>query len=209
MLLLDIPVVFICPAHNEKYKARKEYMFDFLLKLGFKNVTMFKSRNDMHYSKCIAMATNEILLKYIDEPILLLEDDIELSEWAHLNMEIEIPENTDAFYLGFGRYGGSKTDPTESNGYNSTQITHISDIHIKIINMLDAHAILYVSKQYKQSIMAEMDKVLESDTLMINDVMISRIQDSYNVYAYKYPFFYQTNKLGNPHYKKDCTNFRF
>ena len=35
-----------------------------------------------------------------NEPILLLEDDIELTEWVS-DMNIEIPEETDAFYLGY------------------------------------------------------------------------------------------------------------
>lgn len=210
MLLLDIPVIFICPDHNEKYRARKNYMFDFLYKLGFKNVTMFKSESVNKYPKAVAEDTYNILSMILnDEPFLLLEDDIELSEWAHVDMQIEIPEDTDAFYLGFGRYGGSKTDPQESNGYNSASVIHISDSHIKLINVLDTHAVLYISKRYKQAVMNEMKVILDTDIPMISDVIISRIQENYNVYAYKYPFFFQTDKLENPWYKKDATNFRF
>jgi len=210
MLLLDVPVVFICPDHNEKYRERKEYMFDFLKKLGFKNVTMFKSRNDMYYTKCLSNALHSILLENLnDEPLLVFEDDIELSEWAHSDMQIEIPNHTDAFYLGFSRYAGSKTDPRYSYGYNSALISYISDKHIKIINMLDTHAVLYISKCYKQAVIDQMKIILDAEVEMIIDVMITRIQENYNIYSYKYPFFFQTDKLGNPHYKKDCTNFTF
>ena len=209
MLLLDVPVVFICPDHNEKYNERKQYMFDFLQKLGFKNVTMFKSRSDMHYSKCIAEATCEILSQNMDNPVLLLEDDIELTEWAHSDMEIDIPGDTDAFYLGFGRFGASRTSFTDSNGCDSSEVIYISDKYIRVINMLDAHAILYISRRYKQAIIDQMKKMFASHILMINDVLIAHIQQDYNIYAYKYPFFFQTNNLGNPEYKNYCTNFRF
>ena len=208
MLLLDIPVIFICPDHNEKYRERKEYMFNFLEKLGFKNVTMFKSRNDLCHTKCIADATFEILSSNLnDSPLLLLEDDIELSEWV-TDMNIEIPENTDAFYLGFSKYAGSYI-VNSSIGYNSAAVEVISEKHVRVLNMLAAHAILYISKRYKQSVINEMKTMLNSNISMISDVLIARLQPQFNIYAYKYPFFFQSENLGNNWYAKDATNFRF
>lgn len=207
MLLLDVPVVFICPDHNEKYRERKEYMFDFLKKLGFKNVTMFKSGSES-YPLCLIKATQDILESRLDnEPILLLEDDIELTEWVS-DMNIEIPEDTDAFYLGLSRYAAASTE-NYSLGFGSTQFQPISDIHIRILNMLSTHAIMYVSKRYKEAVMNEMKKIINTGSGYINDIAIARIQKDYNIYAYKYPFFYQSDKFGNQLHVKDATNFRF
>jgi len=208
MLLLDIPVVFICPDHNEKYTARKEYMFEFLQKLGFKNVTMFKSRNDLSHTKCLADATFDILSSNLnDQPILVIEDDIELSEWV-TDMNIEFPEDADAFYLGFSKYAGSY-EKNGSLGYNSVSVEHISEKNIRILNMLATHAILYISKRYKQAVINEMEMMLNSNISMISDVLIARLHKDYNIYAYKYPFFFQTEQFGNGWYPMDATKFRF
>jgi len=209
MLLLDVPVVFICPDHNEKYTARKEYMFNFLQKIGFKNVTMFKSETSEIYPKCVAEDTYSILSSRLDdEPFLLVEDDIELTEWV-TDMNIEIPQDTDAFYLGFSIYGGSKTSPIESNGYGNINVQPFLEKYVKILNMLGTHAVLYVSKRYKQAVFDLMETIIESDIPMISDVMITRIQENYNIYAYKFPFFFQSDKLGNHFHAKEATNFRF
>lgn len=207
MLLLDVPVVFMCPDHNEKYKERKEYMFDFLQKLGFKNVIMFKSGTEL-YPRCHIQATYDILKSRIDDsPFLFLEDDVELTEWGN-DMNIDIPENTDAFYLGFSKYAGSLTNQC-GNGYNSVNVSHISDKNIRIINMLSHHAVLYISRRYKEAVMNQMETLLNSDQFAWTDVTISRIQEKYNIFAYKYPFFYQSDKFGNHPDLKDATNFRF
>ena len=202
--LLDIPVVFICPDHNEKYRERKLYMFDFLQKLGFKDVTMFKSGAEK-YPLCLAKATYDVLSSRLDDsPFLLLEDDIEATEWFHTILEY--PENTDAFYIGFSKCGGSKTiDRWEG----SSQIEYITTRYIRILNMLSAHAIVYVSKQYKESVMNEMNKIIEDNIVASNDVPISRLHETFNILGYHYPLFFQSEKFGNTMHVKNETNFRF
>ena len=207
MLLLDIPVIFICPDHNEKYRERKEYMFTLLLNMGFKDVTMFKSGNES-YPLCLVQATHDILeTKLDDKPFLLFEDDIELSEWV-TDMNIEIPEDTDAFYLGLSKYATSYTENC-SIGYNSVSIESISEKHVRILNMLSTHAILYISKRYKEAVMNAMKNIIDTNSGYVNDVLIARLHKDYKIYAYKYPFFFQSDKLGNPWHVKDATNFRF
>jgi len=207
MLLLDVPVVFICPDHNEKYRQRKEYMFNFMNKLGFKNITMFKSGNEV-YPLCLVEATHDILESRLDDkPFLLLEDDIELTEWV-TDMNIEIPEDTDAFYLGLSKYAASY-EKNDSLGYNSVAIEAISEKHIRILNMLTTHAILYISKRYKEAVMNEMKNIIHTKSGYVNDVLIARLHKHYNIYSYKYPFFFQSENFGNGWYPMDATNFRF
>lgn len=204
MDLLDIPVVFICPDHNEKYQQRKNYMLGFLHNLGFKNVTMFKSGTEK-YPLCLAKATYDILSSRLDDsPFLLLEDDVETTEW--FTNELVYPENTDAFYFGFSKSGGSKII-NSWEGFSQTEI--ISTKYIRILNMLSTHAILYVSKRYKEAVMNEMMKLIENDISHYNDVAISRIQDKFNIYGYHYPLFFQSDKFGNVPHVKEYTNFRF
>jgi hypothetical protein len=208
MKLTDIPVVFICPDHNEKYQARKLHMFTLLHKIGFKNVSMFKSETGQ-YPTNTTKAERDILLERLDdEPFILLEDDIELSEWADIDMEFEMPPDTDAFYLGYSRYGGSYT-ANNSNGIDSVEICHIDDTYIRILNMLSAHAIMFVSRKYKQTIADILTSYLQNDPYHYADILMARQHKQFNIYGYKYPIFYQSDNLGNPPNVKDATNFRF
>jgi hypothetical protein len=202
MKITDIPVIFICPDSDEKYSERKTHTINILSNLGFKNVSMHKSGTEK-YPLCLSIAYSTILKNNLnDDPLIILEDDNEISEW--FQDEIDYPKNTDAFYLGFSKCGGSRTDNVD-NG--DSIIEFIGPKHIRILNMLSGHAILHVSKRFKQEIINLFDHYITNNIPYYNDVLISRIQNKFNVYGYYFPFFYQSAGLGNnPHVEK-MTNF--
>jgi hypothetical protein len=199
--LTTIPIVFICPDSNEKYSRRKTHMFNLLNNLGFKNISMFKSSTD-NYPLCLNKAFANVLKNYCDDsPVLILEDDVQITEWYH--KYIEIPKETDAFYLGFSKSGGSLTENTHMG---NCVIENINLDHIRIHNMLSGHAILYISKRYKEAVI----NVLESVNIpYYNDVLISRIQKNFNIYGYYYPLFYQSSLLDNSIHVENETKFNF
>lgn len=201
MYLKDIQVVFVCPDSNEKYTRRKMHTISLLMILGFTNVSMYKSSTE-NYPLCLRNAFVEILTKHLDDsPVLILEDDVDITEWYH--DQIEFPEETDAFYLGFSKSGGSKT---ENKDEGDSKIERLNSTYIKILNMLSGHAILYISKRYKQAVIDVLNSV---DVPYHTDVLISRIQEKYNIYGYYYPFFYQSSKLDNTLHVELATNFKF
>ena len=203
MKLIDIPVFFICPSHNEKYVTRENHMYDLLRRIGFKSITHFKSTTEQ-YPTCLVKATTDILNQNMnDEPILILEDDIEMYTESITN--IDLPENTDAFYLGFSKDGGSKT----RNSHEGPSIVgKISDTYIKIFNMLSAHAILYKSKRYKQRVVDALNEIVDKKGYY-NDVVLSRLQSDYNIYGYYYPVFYQSVKYDNSIGVENQTRFYY
>ena len=204
MKLVDIPVVFICPDHNEKYTARKQHMFQLLEKIGFKNIQHHKSGTEA-YPTCLAKAFMDIMKHHLDdEPLILMEDDVEPFLDLDSETEIEIPEDTDAFYLGFSKSGGH---PDLNSHQGSSIIQKVSDKYIRIVNMLSAHAVLYKSKRYKKRIIELMEGILQNG--YHSDVVISRIQVYYNLYGYHYPLFYQSVNWGNVQHTEDFTRFRF
>ena len=208
MKITDIPVIFICPDHNDKYHRRKEHMFSILDKIGFKNVSMFKSGNES-YPNCLSKATYDILSNNLnDDPVLILEDDIDITEWADFTKDFETPENTDAFYFGFSKHSASYDYPC-TGGYWTVNIIHIDDKYIRIQNMLSTHAILYISKRYKEAVMNGMSYCLCQKEPIPSDVVIGRLHKDYIIYGLKYPFFYQSSDFGNTWYSPDATNFRF
>lgn len=177
-------------------------MIHMLHTAGFKNVEMFKSGTE-RYPSCLVQANIDILSSRLDDtPFLLIEDDVDITQWFDITKPLYIPSNTDAMYVGFSKYGGSKT----INLYEGqSEISRISNSFIKIHNMLGTHAILYVSRRYKQSVIDELNKILDQPDYN-SDVIISRIHNNYNIYGYHYPLFYQNAALGGA---QDATYFRY
>jgi hypothetical protein len=188
--LTDFKVVFICPDHNEKYHTRKVYMENLLKSKGFKDVVHFKSGNE-RYPLCLTIAIKDVLTKYLDEPILVLEDDVEIFGTT----EFTIPINTDAIYLGLSQCA---SHPTENYNVYYAQFEPYSDSQVKVKNMLSAHAILYISKTYKEKVIKVLEGCINSSDRYVSDMEVSRIQKDFNVYANKIPIFFQSNKFNDP-----------
>ena len=183
--LKEIPVIFICPDHNEKYNKRKIHMNQLLIKLKFNNIIHYKSGNE-RYPKCLVEATIDIFNKY-EPPFILLEDDVD----TYLNYipdELELPNNADAYYLGLSNGAG---DLVKNCDNGESKFIYINNNIIKVENMLATHAIMYITKKYMNNVIS----IFNQFPNYYNDVAISKIQNLHNVYSCKYPFFYQTKLL--------------
>jgi len=178
--LKEIPVIYICPDHNEKYHKRKIHMDELLNKLEFKNIIHFKSSTEK-YPFCLNNATIEIFTKY-KTPFLLLQDDIEVTR--DIPDTIEIPDDTDAFYLGLSTGGGHV-----SNNYDDGDSIYenINNNLYKIKNMLCAHAILYITSNYTNYFRNQ----LITKPTYYDDVVASQIQNKFNIYCHQESYFYQ------------------
>uniref|UniRef100_A0A6C0IIH0 Glycosyltransferase n=1 Tax=viral metagenome TaxID=1070528 RepID=A0A6C0IIH0_9ZZZZ len=185
MKIQDVKVVYICPDHNEKYKKRKQHMQTLLKRIGFKDIVHFKS-SSVNYPLCLTLATIEILKKYMDEPILLLEDDIEFTGVDNF----DYVEDADAIYFGIGKSGGH---PKENIHRGNAIFINYSPNQVKVHNMLTAHAILYISRRYKSAVIQRLQENINT----FNDVVISRVQPHFKVLANKIPSFYQSSKFND------------
>ena len=188
---LNVKVVFICPDNSPKYTARKHMMLWLLETVGFSNIEHFKSEN-IPYPRGLVQATRDILKKYIDEPVLVLEDDI-----AYTGIStIDIPDGADAFYLGLSECAAHPVfqhHALELSKFEQTSSEHT----VRILNMLSAHAILYLSRPYKEAVIEAMEyNLIRGYT---NDVSIAHLQPSYNIYASKIPSFYQSRAFNPTH----------
>lgn len=196
MKINEMKTIYICPDHNEKYHERKLYMDNLLTTLNFTDFTHYKSGTDS-YPKCLCDANIDILQNNLNNPILILEDDL-----GYIGMDdIEIPDDADALYLGLSKSGGH---PTENRDLGSSVFSPYSDKLVRVGNMLTTHAILYISPRYKEAVI----NILKSNTSHYNDVLISRIQKDYNVYALKKPIFYQAAKFGNVQHVENWTKIQ-
>jgi hypothetical protein len=180
-----LKVIFICPDHNEKYQKRKAHMVALLEKIGFKDVIHFKS-SAVKYPQCLTLATIEILTQYNNEPILLLEDDI---EFTGVDTFDYVPD-ADAIYFGISRSGGH---PRQNTHLGGCKVVPYSAKQVRVMNMLTTHAILYLSSAYKNAVIAQ----LRRNLLAHSDVMIARLQPNFKILANKAPSFYQAAHLNN------------
>ena len=136
--LTDLPVVYI---NLDEQVDRKEKLEENLNELGFKNIIRISGFKDPDPNRGCAYS-HALGLEEVDPPFILLEDDC-----MPLNFidEIEIPDETDALYLGISSWG-------RMNGHSGPCVQweyadQRTDL-VRVWNMLAAHAILYLNPDY-------------------------------------------------------------
>lgn len=196
MKLQDCKIVYICPDHNERYHKRYLHTQTLLESIGCKNVTHYKSGTE-DYPRCLLKAQMTILIANMDEPVLMLEDDIDFTGVDTFDF---VPD-ADAIYFGLSKSGGH---PTKNLDFGSAIIEPYSDNQVLVKNMLATHAILYISKEYKQAII---NLFLEYFNITHHtDVLISRIQTNYKILANKRPQFFQSVRYNDGMHIQNWTN---
>jgi len=193
MNIRDLKVVFICPNHNEFYQKRCEHMKIMLKENGFKDVVHYKSSSES-YPKCLSQAFIDVLSQY-DEPILVLEDDVEFT-----NVDIFEFVIADAIYFGISKSAGHKH---ENKDDGMSLFENYSDTQVKVINMLATHAIFYITREYKNAVI----QALQNDSHSHSDVVISRLQSRFKILANKNPSFYQSSKFNYSKHSENWTKF--
>lgn len=197
MRIQDFKAIFICPAHNEKYIARKEHMESLLRSNGFTKIEHYKSGTE-DYPKCLLSAYIDIMQQNMNEPFLLLEDDVEFTGIS----EFDFVEGADAIYFGLSRSGGH---PTENIHQGWAVLAPFSDTQVRVLNMLSGHAILFISKEYKEAIINAFTEKL--DVVYYNDVIMARLQPYFKILANKQPSFYQAARFNKTDHEEKWTKF--
>lgn len=186
--LQDIKAYYICPDHNDKYHTRKLHMDALLTSLGFTNFHHYKSGTDA-YPACLNNAIIDILQQNLDEPVLILEDDVECSG----ALTFDMPDGVDAIYFGLSISAGSETDNIH---YGPAKITGWSETQARVLNMLGGHAIMYVSRAYKERVITVFQA--HAGTRYNTDVLMSRLHKEYLILANRKPAFWQSNRFNAP-----------
>jgi hypothetical protein len=178
--LTKIPVYYI---NLDKDVEKRKNIENLLKGLGFKNVNRFPGILDETKKVGVAKSHNE-LLKYLKNkklPCIVFEDDINIFDFKK---EIEIPANTDAYYLGnsiFGLYNGVGKRKVSVSKYD--QNSH------RVYNMLAAHAILYLNPDYVSFLAQATEFNLSIKTNQ--DKARAETMKYWNIYSSTRPMFYQ------------------
>lgn len=188
MKIQDIKTYYICPAHNEKYMNRKLYMEKLLQNLGFTNFQHQKSSTE-DYPSCLSKAMIDILQQNLNqEPILILEDDVEFTGVDDVYFDSE----TDAVQIGLSKSSASMS----ANRHSGSAVwVSISEDQVRLMNMLSLHAKIQISKEYKLSTIEVLQNAIALKEY--NDVHVARNLQNFFIRANKKPSFFQSDSLEN------------
>jgi hypothetical protein len=181
--LQNIPVYVI---NLKQDTDKKEKILSVLTSAGFKDINLHPGVIAENKTVGVAKSHNNLLkeLSNRDLPCLVLEDDVSIFD---LKTTIDVPLDADAYYLGnssWGLYGGA--------GKKKISVQKVDDNTHRIYNMLAAHAIIYLNKDYV--------KFLDQATSF--NVSIKTNQDKaraetmkyWNIYSATRPMFYQNGR---------------
>ena len=182
--LRKIPAIYI---NLQRDNEKNEYMYNMLTELGFENIIRVEATEfsaERHLSGCSISHFNS--LNEVDVPFIIFEDDCRVKNFQPI---IEIPDDADAVYLGISSWGRMN-----SHSGPFVQYEKVDDNLLKVYNMLGAHAILYLSKEYAS--LCSKISIYYSHISDHQDIGFAEVQRYYNVYAFDDPFFYQTSSNG-------------
>lgn len=137
------------------------------------------SRERLH-AHAVALAHQRALERHLDgEPLLLLEDDVAIE--ADPNWRLAVPADADAVWVGISRYGGPI-------------VQLINPSLSRIERMFSAHAVLYLSRRYKEHAISCVEQC--NACWLPFDIGLAFYQKNFNVYALNQPVFFQANGKG-------------
>jgi len=176
--LLELPAYYI---NIDEDKAVQ--MESLLQSLGFKHIERFQGIRKDPKREGVA-ASHKNMLDYLskkDLPAIVFEDDVSVHKFESV---IDVPDNADAFYLGnscYGLYNGI--------GRKRIAVKELDKNNFRIYNMLAAHAIVYLNKDYIDFLRQAIEFNISIKTNQ--DKARAETMKYWNVYARRKPMFYQ------------------
>ena len=164
-------------------------------KIGLKNHTRISGiENKNRVLGCGLSMFQSVSTALKSLPTLILEDDVKTTE--HYKNIIEIPDETDAIYLGISHWGMSQGLPHST--INGTHREYYNKTFLRIKNMCSLHAVIYLSEQYTNAIIEAIDECNvknKSNTYYGNighvDIGTALTQKDFLVLTPNKPFYYQ------------------
>ena len=212
ILLNEIPAYYINTDGDMNRNVRIKELLNSLKFSSFARVPGFYSGDgpDHHRIGC-AKSQISILKQMLDRedftPFILFEDDIDLRKnFNSLDLLVDIPDDADALYLGLSVSGtgsgshksGWFCEPAVAGKYNN-----LNNIH-KVTNMLNAHAILYLSKKYTETVYLAQHLALADSEIVAGDCAVAYyVNKNFNVFALDEPIFYQNDLMDRHFFTQD------
>lgn len=188
-MIIDITKLPTFYINLDEKKERRKKMESLLKNHGFTDFERFSGKRADKRVGC--SMSHAALLSHISKhniyPSLVLEDDLAI---YNFRKEIYVPDDADAMYLGFSRYGWNHNQ--EEPFPKSLKITELNDEYHRVYNMLGRHAIIHFNPVYDTRCINIMNNFIDDpETYKAGDVSISSFHPEYKVYSLNEPIFYQ------------------
>ena len=188
---IDIRNVKCCWINLDSATENKDMMIEQFEEIGLKDHERLSAREieppsetpktTWHYRGCAQSHIDILENKDNGIPLLILEDDSKIiPEWYHPIIE-DIPEDTDAIYLGV------------SQGSGKYWAQDIGKHFARVKGIFATHAILYITERYKQAVV-DIAKEFVYNRNTPFDLGCAGIQQHFNVITPHLPFFYQADE---------------
>jgi hypothetical protein len=189
--MLDLSKIKTIVLHN-RTTDRKNHITSILNKTSLQYTIFDSFPRDSHLLSGIDSLIHiySDLLSKPFEPVLLLEDDVNITD--NFKTCIEIPEG-DCVYLGLSDCFCSFTYNSHTNIPKHKWIS-INEEIVQIRDMLSLHAYVITSRQWLEVLLDCMKCIRENPYNF--DIPVARKMIDYKIYAFKYPFFYQDKIVG-------------
>jgi len=182
--LREIPAIYI---NLDSDIERKEKMESMLKEYGFKNIIRLSATK--HQDRLAGCSHSHFnALNEVDAPFIVFEDDCVCK---NTDPVITIPDDSDAVYLGISSWGRMNSHSGPCVYYE--EVVDFPGI-VRVYNMLGAHAILYLSKEYASVCSRISNHFYE--TAYHQDIGFAEIQKYFSIYSFDDPIFYQTSSNG-------------
>jgi len=190
--LIDVPLFYI---NMEEATQRREKMEGLIERVGFKNATRVEGPKKDHPWHGCAAGHLAAMRAGGEPPFIVLEDDCVAKTMRHL-ASLSIPEDADCLYLGISDRGLE----------NSVDFFRHDRELVRLHNMLGAHAIMFLTKEYTKACTELAEECVAQRGRAALDISYARIMKDWNVYALACPLFYQEKCVlkTNIRFKMDC-----
>lgn len=199
LTLKQVKVYLVSPGHG-KYRSRLQTVFMRLVDQGYTDIEFFRSVPDFSGSDSLTRTNIEIFKKEMnnDRPFIIIEDDCQI---LFDRDAVEIPDDTDAFYLGVANWVYPHTHDTIGKGFhirehNEHDHIDVSQTVTQIRYMTGTHAVVYFNREYMRRFINLSEELLYKKMCISLDLVFATMQPSYKVYALKSPMYYQDGILG-------------
>lgn len=173
-----------------------------LQQVGFQDIEHVFSVPDESPTNSLSKTNLVIFEKEKDraDPFIIIEDDIQVEDFLTNDMWcLQIPQDAVAVYLGVSLWVYPYEYHTLSCGKHIRFITPedtvpYDDRLVRIKGMTSTHAILFLDRSFIKTLSLCIRSYLNVRTP--HDLIFATLQQHYNVYALKQPFFYQDFQEG-------------
>jgi hypothetical protein len=181
-----LPTYYINLDEKEERRRSTEYNLN---RLNFISVTRISGLKHSDSRAGCARSQHKVLSdSTIQIPFLLMEDDCVYTGVE--DFEYEIPDDADALFIGNSQWARYLNFSGPFLHYKK-----IDDKIVQVYNMLAAHAVIYLTDEYRQ-VCSRISKHCGYQLLDHMDNGYAEVQKYYNVYALNEPIFKQSGHNG-------------